>query len=79
MHAHYHRLLASVPEGYGEESFLRVGYDALEDITPEEVEAAVCRLRNHKALGESWISAELLKLLDPSFYTALAALFNRVR
>lgn len=79
MHAHYHRLLAMVPEGYGEESFLHEGYDALEDITPVEVEMAVSRLRNHKALGESWISAELLKLLDPSFCIALAALFNRVR
>ncbi len=44
-----------------------------------EVEHAVRHLRNCRALGDSWVSAELLKVMSPSFSSVLALVFNQVR
>ena len=76
---HYHDLLATLPEGYGSEFLLGQGTSRDLDITPEEVLTAIRRLKNNKALGGSWISAELLKQLPDEFASTLAALFNHVR
>ena len=73
------QLLAGLPDGYADEVFVLRGCDSAVDITPGEVASAIRRLRNNKALGDSWISADLLKSLDESFCVALATLFNKVR
>ena len=44
-----------------EESFLGGGIDTGRDIDVAEVEAGISRLKNNKALGDTWMSAELLK------------------
>jgi hypothetical protein len=43
------------------------------------VREGILSLRNHKALGDTWVSAELLKQLAPTVSPALASLFNHVR
>ncbi len=50
-----------------------------EDIDAAEVEHALHCMHNHKSLGPSWVSVDLLKQLDSSFNRALAVLSNRVR
>ena len=50
-----------------------------EDIDASEVEHALRGMHNHKSLGPSWVSVDLIRQLDPSFYRVLAVLFNRVR
>lgn len=47
-------------------------------ITADEVNTAVHSLKNNKALGKSWITAELLKHHKcDEIYTAIATIFNR--
>ena len=55
------------------------GIDAERDITAAEVQAGIRRLKNNKALGDTWISAELLKQLSDTLAPALAIVFNHVR
>jgi hypothetical protein len=44
-----------------QETFLDHGIDASRDITTDEVLTGISRLRNNKALGSSWLSADFLK------------------
>jgi hypothetical protein len=48
-------------------------------ITGVEVDTAITSLRNNKALGESWLSPELLKSAQaPTLATTIAKLFNKI-
>jgi hypothetical protein len=62
---HYSQLLSELPSGYAPEVFLESGLDRAKDFTVEEVRSGITRLRNNKALGRSWLSADLLKPLGP--------------
>lgn len=77
LHAHYATLLATIPAGFHEEEWLPLPLAGSAPILSEEVAAAATRLRCNKALGGSWLSAELLRQhAHPGIYSALAALFN---
>ena len=54
-------MLSCLPPGYEREVFLEGGIDGSRDITEGEVRTAITRLKNNKALGDTWMSAELLK------------------
>ena len=60
LHAHYTSLLATPASDYEPEQFLDTWLDPDEDFTADEVKEAVARLKHGKALGPSFLSAELL-------------------
>ncbi len=59
--------------------FLGEGICSDRDIDEAEVITGISRLRNNKALGGSWLSAELLKQISAQVAPALVHMFNCVR
>ena len=61
---HYSRMLSGQPAGYTLESWLPPTEGSLGPITADEVQKAIQSMRNNKALGDSWLSPELLRNLS---------------